>query len=242
MIPTNMSLVPVNAYQRAAIQAIIAVEEKRQRGRRLGQYPYARELFRYLCGTKGKILASDVRRAASNYDPKNRGGPPKAQFVRALDTLIGSRGEMCSLPLLTSDGYLFFPEVRYRLRERQYRQWDVKAARKANNITRERQKKRRRYQTQVAQAEIDLAFITISELSAWYERQAKRGINDDDLFDMVLARGLRFVNMDRASWYGTTDLGWLLADIRAELTGGRAVELWLDSLMRPNKLGRPHGR
>ncbi|MGP2427797.1 plasmid SOS inhibition protein A [Yersinia sp. 2538 StPb PI] len=242
MIPNSMSLVPVNQYQRAAIMAIIAVEEKIQQGRKLGQYPYARELFRHLCGNKGKISASDVRRAASNYDPKNRGGTPKEGFVRALDTLVGSRGEICPLPLLTSDGYLFFPEVRYRLRERQHRQWDVKVARKANNITRERQKKRRRYQAQVAQAEIELAFTTPSELTAWYKRLERQGIYEDDVIGMVQAWSRRFSHLSQDPFLFGCPLWAIVDEIQSEQGSRTVIELWLDELMIPNKLGRHYGR
>ena len=38
MIPRHLSLVPVNPFQAAALQAIIDVEDGR---RRRGQYPYA---------------------------------------------------------------------------------------------------------------------------------------------------------------------------------------------------------
>lgn len=64
MIPRHLSLVPVNPFQLAALQAIINVEEGRQRR---GQYPYAVALLKLLRGGKaGRITASDVSRAAAN--------------------------------------------------------------------------------------------------------------------------------------------------------------------------------
>ncbi|EHE5101740.1 plasmid SOS inhibition protein A [Salmonella enterica] len=50
MIPHHHALVPCNVYQSAATQAIIDVERKQLRGTHLGQYPYARALFRHLRG------------------------------------------------------------------------------------------------------------------------------------------------------------------------------------------------
>ncbi len=72
MTAKHLSLVTVNPFQRAALQAIIEVEERRQRR---GRHPYARALFRQLRGGKaGEISASDVRRAAENYCPSDRSG------------------------------------------------------------------------------------------------------------------------------------------------------------------------
>lgn len=236
MIPNHLALISVNSYQRAAIQAIIAVEEKIQQGRKLGQHPYARELFRHLCGSQGKITASNVRWATSNYDPKIRSGANKESYIRALDSLLASRGEFCPFPLSNDDGHLYFPEVRYRLRERHYRKWDVKAARKANHEARERQQKRRRYQVQVAQAEIELAFITPSELIAWYKQQERQGIYDDDLVGMVQAWSQRFTYLRRDSFYFGSPLWAIVDDMRSELENRTVIELWLDELMLPNRL------
>lgn len=55
MIPRHLSLVTVNPFQHAALQAIIEVEERRQRG----QYPYAVALLKQLRGAKaGRITAT----------------------------------------------------------------------------------------------------------------------------------------------------------------------------------------
>jgi len=95
MIPRHLSLVPVNPFQAAALQAIIEVEERGQRGR----YPYAVALLRQLRGgNAGRITARDVSRAAANYCPKDRAGEPKERYLVALDKLIESRGNICPLP------------------------------------------------------------------------------------------------------------------------------------------------
>ncbi|MDQ9128509.1 plasmid SOS inhibition protein A [Serratia fonticola] len=237
MIPNHLALVPVNSYQLAAVKASIAVEDKIQRGKKLGQYPYARQLFGHLCGSQGKIRASDVRWAAGNYDPKVRNSGTKESYIRALDTLLASRGEICPHPLSTDQGHLYFPEVRYRLRERQYRKTHVKVTRQANHEDRQRQLKRRRYQVQIAQAGIELAFTTPSELTAWYKRQERMGVYDDDLVELVQAWGERFINLHSESFYCGQPLWVIVKDIGIELEGRNDIEQWLDELMLPNKLG-----
>lgn len=236
MIPNHLALVPVNSYQLAAIQAIAAVEDKIQRGKKLGQYPYARELFRHLCGSQGTISASDVRRATPNYDPKKRRGTTKEGYIRALDALVASGGELCAHPLSSNDGHTFFPEVRYRQRERTYRKAEVKATRQVNQYARERQQKRRRYQVQVAQAEIDLAFITPSELAAWYKRQERQGIHDEDLIGMAQVWSQRFTNVLRRSFGHGQPLWAIVGEMCGELESRNEIEQWLDALMLPNKL------
>lgn len=52
--------------------------------------------------------------------------------------------------------------------------------------------KRRRYQVQLAQAEIELAFITPGELDSWVRRAQQQGIADDDLSGLVHAWTTRF--------------------------------------------------
>ncbi|CNI81614.1 plasmid SOS inhibition protein A [Yersinia pekkanenii] len=184
------------------------------------------------------ITAADIWRIDTGYDPKNRQSSTKQHYIEAIDRLIATQGELCPLPLSDSIVTTFFPETRHRQQERRLRRWDVKFQRRASQQEKAVQQKRRRYQTQVAQAEIDLAFTTPSGLSAWYMRQAKQGIYDDDLIDMVQAWGLRFVSIDSETWNGQNDIYWL-----ADALEGRAeVEQWLDYLMLPNKLGWRHGR
>lgn len=215
MIPNHLALVPVNAYQRAAMQAIITVDEKALRGKKLGQYPYARELLRELYGSGRNVSAADVHKAAGRYDLQGRNNASKDDFIRALDILIASHGEVCPLPLSTDHGHLYFPEVRYRLRERHNRKNDLKVSRKLSNEDRDRQQKRRRYQTQVAQAEIELAFVTPAQLSAWYKRQERQGIDDDNLMLMVQAWGKRFINLRSEPFYWCQPLWAIVKDINS---------------------------
>ncbi|WP_447874841.1 plasmid SOS inhibition protein A [Serratia fonticola] len=236
MIPNHLALVPVNAYQRAAMQAIITVDEKAQRGKKMGQYPYARELLRELYGSSHKVSAEKVHRAAGRYDHQGRNSATKDDIIRALDILIASHGEICPHPISTDHGYLYFPEVRYRQRERHHRKCDLKVARRLSNEERERQQKRRRYQTRVAQAEIELAFVTPAQLSAWYKRQERQGIDDDNLILMVQAWSKRFTNVLCQSFEYEQPLWAIVGEMHGELENRTEIEQWLDELMLPNKL------
>lgn len=233
MIPRHLSLVPVNPFQLAALQAIIEVEERRQRG----QYPYAVALLKQLRGGKaGRITASDVSRAAANYCPKNRGGEPKDRYLAALNSLVESRGDVCPLPLSGCAVSQYFPQTGYRPSERQHRRWDVSYSRREKQQEKERQQKRRRYQTAVAQAEIELAFITPSALTAWYKRQEKRGIYDDDLTDMLAAWGGRFTGLQGEVFNSGQPLWAILDELGGELTERPVAQQWLDAQLLPNRL------
>ncbi|PVZ84157.1 protein PsiA [Serratia sp. S1B] len=240
MIPNHMAIIPVNLYQRAAMQAVITVEDKIRRGKRLCQYPYARELLRELYGNSRKISAADVHNAAGRYDHEARKSASKDDIIRALDTLIESNGELCPYPLSNDHGYLYFPEVRYRLRERHYRKFDLKVSRKLRNEERKRQQKRRRYQVDVAQAQVELAFITPAQLGAWYKRQARYGIDDDNLALMVLAWSKRFTNMPSKLDLLAQPLWAIVKDVHGELESRSVIEQWLDELMLSNKLENKH--
>jgi len=63
--------------------------------------------------------------------------------------------------------------------------------------------KRRRYQVRLAQAEIELAFITPGELDSWVRRAQQQGLSEDDLSGLVLAWTTRFpclAELDRYLW------------------------------------------
>lgn len=234
MIPRHLSLVPVNPFQAAALQAIIDVEDGR---RRRGQYPYAVALLRQLRGGEaGAITASDVKRAALNYNPKDRAGEPKERYLAALDKLVESRGDVCPLPLSGCAVSQYFPQTGYRLSERQHRRWDVSYSRREKKQNKERLLKRRRYQTAVAQAEIELAFVTPMGLEVWYKRQEKRGIYDDDLKDMLAAWGGRFTGVQVRGFCSGQPLWAILDEMGCELTERPAALQRLDEQMLPNQL------
>lgn len=236
MIPNHLALIPHNVHQFAATQAIIEVERKQLRGTHLGQHPYARALFRYLRGGAMRITAKDLRFAVGDYTPKALGGASKSDYIAALDRLIETRGSDCPLPLSGSTVGEYFPDERYRQSERQERQWALRFLRHDKIEGKQRQQKRRRYQAQVAQAQIELAFTTPSELAAWYKRQERQGIYDDDLIEAVYTWSQRFSGVRSDVFASGQPLWAVLNDMHDALASRTAIEQWLDLLMLPNKI------
>lgn len=236
MIPNHLALIPHNVHQFAATQAIIEVESKQQCGVRLAPFPYAKALFRHLRGGAVHITTKDLRFAVGDYTPTSLGGASKSDYIAALDRLIETRGRECPLPLSGSTVGEYFPDERYRQSERQERQWALQFLRHDKIEAKQRLQKRRRYQTMVAQAQIELAFTTPSELAAWYKRQERQGIFDDDLIDSVYAWSQRFSGMCSDVFLSGQPLWAVLNEMRDTLVSRTTVEHWLDSCVLPNKL------
>ncbi|WP_193763700.1 plasmid SOS inhibition protein A [Hafnia paralvei] len=236
MIPNHLALIPHNVHQFAAAQAIIDVERKQLRGTFLGQYPYARALFRHLRGGAMRITAKDIRFAAGDYSSKERGGASKSDYIAALDKLIETRGMDCPLPLSDNAVKQYFPDEHYRLSERKNRQWELRFTRVDKIEAKQRQQKRRRYQTLVAQAQIELAFTTPSELAVWYKRQERQGVYDDDLIESVHAWSQRFSGVRSHVFLSGQPLWSVVNDMHDELENRTTIEQWLDTLLLPNKL------
>ncbi|MEG0533415.1 MAG: plasmid SOS inhibition protein A [Citrobacter sp.] len=236
MIPSHLALIPHNVHQFAAAQAIIEVESKQLRGVNLATFPYAFALFRHLRGGAMRITAKDVRFAVGDFVSKAQGGAPKSDYIAALDRLIETRGRDCPLPLSGSTVARFFPDEHYRLSERKNRQWELRFTRVDKIEAKQRQQKRRRYQTLVAQAQIELAFTTPSELAAWYKRQERQGIFDDDLIESVYAWSQRFSGVRSEVFLSGQPLWAVLNDMQNALANRTSTEKWLDILMLPNKL------
>nr|EGT0069245.1 plasmid SOS inhibition protein A [Klebsiella michiganensis] len=98
MIHSSRSLVTLQPARQAALQAIMTVEDARQRGARLPSMPHVRTFLRLLTGS-GRINNEVPRRIPGLYrDPKDRLSNLK-QVEEALDVLIASNGEYCPLPL-----------------------------------------------------------------------------------------------------------------------------------------------
>lgn len=236
MIPCHLALIPHNVHQFAATQAIIEVESKQLRGVNLATFPYAYALFRHLRGGAMRITTKDVRFAVGDFVSRERGSVPKSDYIAALDRLIETRGRDCPLPLSGSTVERFFPDEHYRLSERKNRQWELRFTRVEKIEAKQRQQKRRRYQTMVAQAQIELAFTTPSELAAWYKRQERQGIFDDDLIESVYAWSQRFSGVRSEVFMSGQPLWAVLNDMQNAQANRTSTEKWIDILMLPNKL------
>nr|WP_241390626.1 plasmid SOS inhibition protein A [Serratia proteamaculans]ULG17736.1 PsiA [Serratia proteamaculans] len=240
MIPNNRALVPVNEYQQAAVHAVVLVERKKEQGKRLAAFPYAKAFFKVLNNGRGQILASDIRQISSNYFPDERGGSSIQQYIEALDRLIESGGQYSPLPLSGDVAATLFPAYGELCRERRERKWDMQAERKDRWQSREKQQQRRRYQNQLAQAEVELAFVTPSTVGAWYAYWSKRDIYEDDLTEGFFAWFERFPRMAGCNLqHYKSDALWSvmerLQQVEADLTDDERA---FNALLIPNKLPR----
>ncbi|QJU41803.1 plasmid SOS inhibition protein A [Serratia marcescens] len=238
MIPNSHALVPVNEYQHAAVHAVALVESKRKRGKRLAEFPYAKEFFKVLNNGRRQVLSNDIRLISSNYFPDERGGASIAQYIAALDRLIESEGQYSPLPLAGDVAAKLFPAYGVLCRERRERQWDMQYERDERRRSREKQHKRRRYKNQLAQAEVELAFSTPSTVGGWYSRWSKQDIIEDDLVESVLTWIERFPCMaGKGLQHYKSDALWSLMDrlTRAEAEFSETERVF-NTLLIPNKL------
>ncbi|WP_434153415.1 plasmid SOS inhibition protein A, partial [Klebsiella variicola] len=117
MIHSSRSLVTLQPARQAALQAIMTVENTRQRGARLSAAPHVRNFLRILTGNSRMNTTVAQRIPGLNWDPKHRLSSLK-QVEEALDALIASHGECCPLPLPVDVQAELFPEVHHwRLRQ-----------------------------------------------------------------------------------------------------------------------------
>ena len=240
-IPNHLALVPFNDRQYAAAKAILFVEDKMQKGqyqKRQYQkrYPYAYALIRFFTGNKGAITAKDLHYTlVLSFDDK-REMPSKNRYIAALDTFVQSRGYLCPLPLCDHHVRDFFPELDYRDRERQGR----KIQSQVQVVSRARQKAQikaqQQYQNRLAQAEIELAFITPSEFKSWYNRFNHDGIEEYDLIELLVNWTSRFNNLNLRKYLDFAPLWSALLDFNEDIDTRSYGEQLLDNYAIPNKL------
>lgn len=240
MIPNNRALVPVNEYQQAAIHAVVLVERKKEQGKRIAEFPYAKAFFKVLNNGRGQILANDIRLLSSNYSPDERGGASIAQYIKALDRLIESGGQYSPLPLSGDVVATLFPAYVELCHERRERKWDMQYERRERKRSREEQQKRRRYQTLLAQAEVELAFATPSTVGAWYAYWSKQDIYEDDLSEGFFAWFERFpcIAASQLSRYKNDALWTVMERLRGIEGDLTEAERMFNALLIPNKLAR----
>lgn len=203
MIPNHMALVPWHPYRQAVWFAIAQVEARRETDRRQAVYAYANAFFRQLTG-RSTISAKDMRMIDITYRPGDRHRTSCLEdYVDALNTLIASRGERCYSPLPGDTRDMLFPEVSRRRQQRFEHKLAMKQTRQQRQAKQVKWHKRRRYQVSLAQAEIELAFVTPGDHEDWLKRWQQQGIEEFDLSNMVFAWTTRFpclAELDRYHW------------------------------------------
>jgi hypothetical protein len=238
MIPNNRALVPVNEYQQAAVHAMVLVERKKMQGKRLAEFPYAKAFFRVLNNGRGQIMSKDIRRVSCNYCPEERGGASIAQYIQALDQLIESNGQSNPLPLAGDVAHKLFPAYGLHCNERRERKCDMQFERKERKQLRDKQQKRRRYQNQLAQAEVELAFTTPSTVGVWYAYWSKQEIFEDDLSEAFFAWLERFpcIPGNDLRYYRSDALWTLMEKLQQAEADLSETERAFNALLVPNKL------
>ncbi|EMB8480694.1 plasmid SOS inhibition protein A [Providencia rettgeri] len=240
-IPNHLALVPFNDRQYAAAKAILFVEDKMQKGQHQKRYPYACALIRFFTGNKGAITAKDLHYTLVLAFDDKREMPSKNRYLAALDTFVQSRGYLCPLPLCDHHVRDFFPELDYRDRERQGR----KIQSHVHVVSRARQKEQikaqQQYQNRLAQAEIELAFITPSEFKSWYNRFNHDGIEEYDLIELLVNWTTRFRHLNLRKYLDFAPLWSALLDFNDEIDNRSYGEQLLDDYAIPNKLTSQKG-
>ncbi|BBS24669.1 recombinase (plasmid) [Klebsiella quasipneumoniae] len=169
MIPSSSALVSLKPARQAALQAIMTVEEARQRGARLPSMPHVRTFLRLLTGCSR--INSDVARRIPGLhrDPKDRLSSLK-QVEEALDMLISSHGEYCPLPLTMDVQAELFPEVLHTRTVRRLKRQDFAFTRKMRREARQVEQSWLLRQNLLGQAVTELNFQSPETVCTWYTR------------------------------------------------------------------------
>ena len=169
MIPSSRSLVTLQPARQAALQAIMAVENARQRGARLSAAPHVRTFLRLLAGNSRMNTTVAQRIPGLNWDPKHRLSSLK-QVEEALDALIASHGECCPLPLPVDVQAELFPEVQHSRTERRKLRSSLAFTRKMRREERALAHHWRLRQNLLGQAVTELNFQSPETVCTWYTR------------------------------------------------------------------------
>ncbi|SAV72938.1 plasmid SOS inhibition protein A [Klebsiella pneumoniae] len=146
MIPSSSALVSLKPARQAALQAIMTVEEARQRGARLPSMPHVRTFLRLLTGCSR--INSDVARRM----------------------LISSHGEYCPLPLTMDVQAELFPEVLHTRTVRRLKRQDFAFTRKMRREARQVEQSWLLRQNLLGQAVTELNFQSPETVCTWYTR------------------------------------------------------------------------
>ena len=236
MIPHSHVLVPLQPQRRAAMQAIGYVESHSETAHRQGRYPYAHAFFRFM--GKLTIGLNDIRMLDGTFDPSQRGRPGKERYIAALDMLISTRGASCPSPLSGWVGSSLFPEVESRERQRWEQRASLKANRRRNVEAKAEEQKRRRYESLLGQAEIELAFCSPSTIRPWYDTWTRKDLRLHDLGELVYAWIARFPSLGHFDRYFLRyePLWVVMLEVNRHADDQSEFEAYLDRLMLPNRL------
>ncbi|CZY00943.1 MULTISPECIES: plasmid SOS inhibition protein A [Enterobacteriaceae] len=236
MIPSSHALVTLKPARQAAQQAIMSVEEARQRGSRLPSMPHVRTFLRLLTGSSR--INSTVAQCIPglNRDPKNRLSSLK-QVEEALDILIESHGEKCPLPLDMDVQAELFPEVRHTRTERRKQREDIAFSRKMRREGRLEEKGWKLRQNLLGQAVTELNFQSPETVLSWYRRWADE-FDASELEPAFWQWQTRFASLSELVWLRCSDapLYEVMHEISFIVRGSAAHILERERWQVPNKL------
>lgn len=236
MIPNSHALVPLHPHRQAALKAIGVVESKVERRIRTAKFPYATAFFKEL--GYSHIGVQQIRIIDYSYNPKLRLGSKKEDYISAINKLIETRGEVCWLPLTSSAGDSLFPEIRAGQFNRRDHKIELKVLREGRIKEKERNQKRRRYQTRLSQAGIELAFNTPTTLGRWYSKWANEDLYEHDLATLLYSWVSRFPSLADVDMYYLKHEPLWGAVYQITAVSGKLDNYgqYLDRAMLPNKL------
>ncbi|TYT18847.1 plasmid SOS inhibition protein A [Klebsiella pneumoniae] len=236
MIPSSSALVSLKPARQAALQAIMTVEEARQRGARLPSMPHVRTFLRLLTGCSR--INSDVARRIPGLhrDPKDRLSSLK-QVEEALDMLISSHGEYCPLPLTMDVQAELFPEVLHTRTIRRLKRQDIAFTRKMRREARQVEQSWLLRQNLLGQAVTELNFQSPETVISWY----RRWIDEFDASELEPAFWrwqTRFASLRELVWlrYSHAPLYEVMHEISFTVRGSGEHILERERWLVPNKL------
>ncbi|EMN3473260.1 plasmid SOS inhibition protein A [Klebsiella pneumoniae] len=236
MIPSSSALVSLKPARQAALQAIMTVEEARQRGARLPSMPHVRTFLRLLTGCSR--INSDVARRIPGLhrDPKDRLSSLK-QVEEALDMLISSHGEYCPLPLTMDVQAELFPEVLHTRTIRRLKRQDIAFTRKMRREARQVEQSWLLRQNLLGQAVTELNFQSPETVISWY----LRWIDEFDASELEPAFWrwqTRFASLRELVWlrYSHAPLYEVMHEISFIVRGSGEHILERERWLVPNKL------
>ncbi|PIJ50013.1 psiA family protein [Erwinia sp. OLTSP20] len=226
--------VPLNAERQAALRAIAETERRLRRGARVCAYPYAAAFFRHLNGSR-RITLADLRAFSPALTADALHGR-RERWLRAVDLLIESQGDVCCLPLPSDAAEWLFPAVGFRAGERRRQKLSLSEQKYTRQRCREEALRQRAYQACAGQAEIDLAFHTPETVGSWLSRWSGGSVPEYELESMLMRWRRRFPSVSEVDlWPGEPlwRVGYELTLAGKSAAGHvRALERW----MVPNKL------
>ena len=236
MIPSSSALVSLKPARQAALQAIMTVEEARQRGARLPSMPHVRTFLRLLTGCSR--INSDVARRIPglHLDPKDRLSSLK-QVEEALDMLISSHGEYCPLPLTMDVQAELFPEVLHTRTVRRLKRQDFAFTRKMRREARQVEQSWLLRQNLLGQAVTELNFQSPETVISWYRRWADE-FDASELEPAFWRWQTRFASLRELVWlrYSHAPLYEVMHEISFIVRGSGEHILERERWLVPNKL------